>query len=83
MLLYLSTFAICVGIRKRNKLEKKMLNNSDPRTFPKETVGMIPCHVLSDRDENVPTFSSKFLLLPIFQSFLKKLYTIKGNICII
>lgn len=48
----------------------KLRNKSDPKRFPKETVRVNPCHVLSDRDENVPTFSSKFLLLPIFQSYL-------------
>ena len=48
----------------------KLRNESDPRRFPKETVRVIPGHVLSDRDENFLTFSPRFLLLPIFQSYL-------------
>ena len=70
MRLYLFTLALCIEIRKRSQLEMKLRNKSDPRRFPKETVRVIPCHVLSDRDENILTFSPRFLLLPIFQSYL-------------
>ena len=50
-----------------NKLQIKMFNKSDPKTFSKEILGIIPYHELSDRERNLPTFSPHFLALPIFK----------------
>ena len=50
-----------------NKLQIKMLNKSDPKTFSKEILKIIPWHELSDRERNLPTFSPHFLALPIFK----------------